>query len=78
MNDQPPRIFGKELTLEETRTLIDNAYEQLKTSFEKLRKPNGQKSSPGKTCRDIKAAYPDMQSGTSLYIILELCYIGRI
>lgn len=63
LGDQPPRVFGKELTPAETRELIDKAYEQLKTSFERLKKPNGQKNSPGRTCRDIWAAYPDSQSG---------------
>ncbi|KAG5898590.1 hypothetical protein JTB14_016601 [Gonioctena quinquepunctata] len=63
MNDQPARIFGKEMTEEETRDLINKSYEQLKTSFDRLKKPNGQKNSPGKTCRDILAAYPESQSG---------------
>lgn len=63
LGDQPPRVFGKELTPEETRELIDKAYEQLKASFDRLKKPNGQKNAPGRTCRDIWAAYPDSPSG---------------
>lgn len=63
LNDQPPRIFGKELSQEETRELINKAYEQLKASFDRLRKPNGDKNSPGRTCRDILAAYPESKTG---------------
>lgn len=63
-------MFGKELTPQETRELIDKAYEQLKTSFERLKKPNGEKNSPGRTCRDIFAAYPNSQSGKVILILL--------
>lgn len=65
MGDEPyvPRVFGKELTVEETKELINKAYEQLKRSFDKFRRPNGEKDSPGRTCRDIWAAYPESLSG---------------
>lgn len=63
LGDQPARIFGKQFTEDEMKDLINKAYEQLKSSFGGLKKPNGQKNSPGKTCRDIAAAYPEYQSG---------------
>lgn len=63
LSDEPSRIFGKQLTEEETRDFINKAYKQLKNSFDRLKRPNGQKNSPGKTCRDIAAAYPESQSG---------------
>lgn len=61
--DEPLRIFGKEITEKERRELVLKAYEQLKASFEKFRSPDGQKHSPGKTCRDIFVAHPDFSSG---------------
>lgn len=39
------------------------AYENLKVRFEKFKKPNGEKSYPAKTCRDIAVAYPEFESG---------------
>lgn len=41
------------------------AYENLKSSFQKLVKPDGEKNSPAKTCRDLFVAYPDKLSGES-------------
>lgn len=41
------------------------AYEKLKSSFQKLMKPDGEKNSPAKTCRDLFVAYPDKLSGKS-------------
>jgi len=55
-NDQP-------MTDEDRKKLIIRAYEHLKSTFEKFKKPDGSKKSPAKTCRDIKAAYPDLKSG---------------
>lgn len=55
--DEP---FGNE---EERRKIVMRAYEQLKSSLERLKKPNGEKNNPAKTCRDIAAAYPEAKSG---------------
>lgn len=61
--DEPIRLFGKQISSEERKRMVVKAYEQLKASFERLRKPNGEKGNPGKTCRDIAAAYPEFKSG---------------
>lgn len=63
LGDEPLRNFGSKITEEERRDLVMKAYEQLKASFEKFKRPNGQKNFPGKTCRDIAAAYPEYESG---------------
>lgn len=60
--DEPPRMFG-DISDEERRNLVLKAYEHLKTTFERFKKPDGKKNYPGKTCRDIWAAYPDSPSG---------------
>lgn len=51
------------MTETERRKLILTAYQKLKTSFEKFKKPNGDKDYPAKTCKDLYAAYPDFESG---------------
>lgn len=61
--DEPMRLFGKEVLPEERRKIVIRAFEQLKSSFERFKRPDGRKSSPGKTCRDILAAYPESKSG---------------
>lgn len=58
-----PRIFGKDITEEERRELVMKAYEELKASFDRFKKPDGQKSSPARTCRDLNVAYPELPSG---------------
>ncbi|TGZ53900.1 Collagen alpha-2(I) chain [Temnothorax longispinosus] len=63
LGDEPPRIFGKDIPEKERRELLLKAYENLKSSFQKLVKPDGEKNSPAKTCRDLFAAYPDKLSG---------------
>lgn len=65
LGDEPPRIFSKDITEEERRELLMKAYENLKSSFQKLIKPDGEKNSPAKTCRDLFIAYPDKLSGKS-------------
>lgn len=55
------------MTEKERRQLILNAYKKLKTSFEKFKKPNGEKDYPAKTCKDLYAAYPDLESGTKKF-----------
>lgn len=64
LGDEPPRLFGdKELTEEDRRNIILKSYEQLKVSFEKFKRPDGQIKTPAKTCRDLFAAYPHFSSG---------------
>lgn len=63
-NDQPFNLFGENgITDEEARALVVKAYEQIKEQFERFKKPNGQKQSPAKTCRDLATAHPDLKSG---------------
>lgn len=56
-------MFSQDMTEEERKELILKAYKQLKSSFQKFVKPDGRKSSPAKTCRDLYTAYPDKLSG---------------
>jgi collagen type II alpha len=51
------------MTEQERRELVVKAYEQLKASFDRFKKPNGDKNDPGKTCKDIWSAYPESKSG---------------
>lgn len=53
----------KQLSDEEKRAIVFKAYENLKTRFEKFKKPNGEKNYPAKTCRDLAVAYPEFESG---------------
>lgn len=43
--------------------MVINAFHAIKKNFERFNKPDGGKDSPGKTCRDIKMAYPEKPSG---------------
>lgn len=62
--DQPIRLFGDQrFSEEERKELLVKAFDHLKTSFERLNKPNGQKNSPAKTCRELAIAHPELQSG---------------
>lgn len=58
-----PNILPDGLSDEEKQAMVIKAFEHLKASFERLRRPNGQQSAPAKTCRDLFAAYPDYKSG---------------
>jgi collagen type II alpha len=66
LGDEPPRIFSKEITEQERRELLLKVYENLKSSYQKLVKPDGEKNSPAKTCRDLFVAYPNKLSGELL------------
>lgn len=55
-----------EITEAERHELIIKAYKNLVSSFEKFKKPNGEKNYPAKTCKDLYAAYPDLESGIGL------------
>lgn len=57
MRDQPI------LSDEERRAIVLKAYDHLKVQFEKFKKPNGEKTYPAKTCRDLAVAYPEYESG---------------
>jgi hypothetical protein len=57
------RMFGGDLSSEEQRRMVINAYSRLKDTFEGLVKPDGTKNLPAKTCRDLFQAHPDKPSG---------------
>ena len=63
--DQPYKILGKEITDEERRRIVLQAYEQLKATFEQFQKPAGDKKAPAKTCRDLFVAHPELRSGNN-------------
>lgn len=56
-------MFGKEFSEDERKEILQRTYEQLKSTFVKLVKPDGQKNSPAKTCKDLFTAYPEKPSG---------------
>ena len=62
-NDQAMDLFPDGLSEEEKEALVMKAFEHVKASFERLRKPNGQQTAPARTCRDLFAAYPEYKSG---------------
>ena len=57
------RSFGGELTREQQKQLVIQAYKKLKTSFDELSRPDGAKKNPAKTCKDLKIAHPEKESG---------------
>ncbi len=61
LSDQP--ILKEELTTEQRKQLVISAYKKLKASFDEFSKPNGDQKTPAKTCRDLKIAHPEMESG---------------
>jgi len=56
-------MFGGDLSSDEQKQLVRNAYNKLRDTFENFAKPDGEKNSPAKTCRDLHTAYPDKPSG---------------
>lgn len=56
-------MFGPDLSDEEKKNLVIRAYKNLKSSFEEFAKPNGDKNTPAKTCKDLKKTYPEKESG---------------
>lgn len=73
--DEPYKILGKEINDEERRKLVLTAYDQLKATFEKFKKPVGDKKSPAKTCKDLSIAHPELPSGA--FILLKWCINER-
>lgn len=62
--DEPMRLFGDDrFNEDERRELLVKAFDELKTSFKRLLKPNGQKNTPAKTCHDLANDYPNLTSG---------------
>ena len=57
------RIFGDELTQEQQRAMVIQAYKKLKDTFEEFSRPNGDQRTPAKTCRDLRLAHPEKPSG---------------
>lgn len=62
-NDQPARVLAEDLTKDQQKQLVLQAYRKLKDSFEEFAKPDGDKETPAKTCKDLKLAHPDKPSG---------------
>ena len=63
--DEPPRIFGKDLSEAERRELLLKAYNHVKESLERFRRPDGKKDAPARTCRDLHVAHPELSSGAT-------------
>ena len=59
LSDEPAR----ELTPEQKKRLVIQAYKKLKASFEEFAKPDGDQKTPAKTCKDLKLAHPEKESG---------------
>ena len=62
-NDQPARVLAKDLTTDQQKQLVLQAYRKLKDSFAEFAKPDGDKDTPAKTCRDLNLAHPEKPSG---------------
>ena len=61
-NDES-RVFPPELSEEELKDLVISAYKKLKDSFAEFQQPDGDKTTPAKTCRDLFSAHPEKESG---------------
>lgn len=72
INDEPSKNFNKDLTDEERNEIFSKTYERLKNSINDIMKPDGQKSSPVKTCGHLFKNYPDKQSGKLLMITIVM------
>lgn len=62
-NDQPLGINPQDLSSEQQKQLVIQAYNKLKESFAEFAKPEGNQESPAKTCRELKVAHPNKNSG---------------
>lgn len=60
-NDQPAKVG--DLSKAQQKQLVLQAYKKLKDSFEEFAKPDGDKETPAKTCKDLKLAHPEKTSG---------------
>lgn len=58
---------------QEKKEFIQQAYEKLKLSYERFKKPDGKQDYPAKTCRDLAVAHPDFQNGINLNVQNGLC-----
>jgi collagen type II alpha len=56
-------MFAPDLSDEERKDMVIRAYKKLKSSFEEFSKPDGGKTTPAKTCRDLNLAHPQKPSG---------------
>merc|ERR1719445_2532642 len=57
--DEPARVF----TTPEQEELMKQAFEKLKSSFDKMVKADGSQERPAKSCKDLKASHPLKASG---------------
>lgn len=62
-NDEAARIFPTDMNEEERREFIMKAFEKLKISYERFKKPDGKKDYPARSCKDLAAAHPDYENG---------------
>lgn len=60
---EPPRMFGGPMNDEERKEVLTKLYGQVKTSLQKLVKPDGEKTSPARTCSELFATYPEKLTG---------------
>lgn len=51
---------------QERKEFITKAYNKLKESYERFKKPDGKKDYPAKTCRDLAVAHPNFDNGKYL------------
>lgn len=59
------RIFPQRMSDAERNEFIQKAYEKLKISYERFKKPDGKQDYPARTCRDLAVAHPDFENGFS-------------
>lgn len=59
---EPPRMFGP-LNDEERKEVLTKIYDQVKTSLKDIKKANGEKDFPARTCGELFATYPEKPSG---------------
>lgn len=73
-SDQPVKLLAGELSSEDQKKLVLQAYRKLKETFADFSKPDGDKETPAKTCRDLLAAHPDKPSGEVRPFLIERKY----
>merc|ERR1712123_151885 len=61
--DEPMRQFMPELSDQEREEIMKKAYERLRATFDNIAKPDGTQTSPAKSCKKLKSAYPEKPSG---------------
>ena len=75
-SDQPVKLLAGELSADDQKRLVLQAYRKLKETFADFSKPDGDKETPAKTCRDLLAAHPDTPSGEVRPDLINVSYLG--